>query len=231
MKWLLPLLLLAASAHAATIPPDQSPPQYLPFADVPTAQAFSAGACATLGCDGVQTKYWWPVVPLTGTGAAVQINHPADTQFGPAPTLSGGKATALTLAQNSVLVGSAEMTLGKLIADMTLTTDQPIQMLMTGDYYLVTQVIVTSCNNAGAAVTLTNVAGGIYTGAGKTLAPIVAATQAYNTLTAPGLWLDARSVYAQSHQFAANPVYLSLTTGFGSPAKCTFIVKGFNLYN
>ena len=53
---------------------------YLTFATLAAAQTRSQTQALALGCDGVQTDYWWPVV-ATATGGAVQIN-PTDPCFG-----------------------------------------------------------------------------------------------------------------------------------------------------
>jgi hypothetical protein len=45
--------------------------KYLVFSTLAAAQARSQTQALALGCDGVQTDYWWPVVP-TATGGAVR---------------------------------------------------------------------------------------------------------------------------------------------------------------
>jgi len=63
-----------ASSNAA---PQQQIPivadgnKYLTFSTLAAAQTRSAAQCSALSCDGVQTIYWWPVVP-TATGGAVR---------------------------------------------------------------------------------------------------------------------------------------------------------------
>lgn len=66
---------------------------YLPQADLATAQARSQTQCAALGCDGVQTTYWWQVQPLSDGTAAVVVQPSGP--FGPA---------ALTAPEQSALV-------------------------------------------------------------------------------------------------------------------------------
>lgn len=60
---------------------------YLPETTVAAAQARSAQQC--LGCDGVKTIYWWPIITLanpdgSGNLAYVQIATNGDPCFGPA---------------------------------------------------------------------------------------------------------------------------------------------------
>ena len=85
--------------------------KYLTFSTLAAAQARSAQQCTSLGCDGVKTVYWWPVLP-TATGGAVQIqtgNPCFDATVGPNATspcaIAGLHAgTGLTSGEQSSLV-------------------------------------------------------------------------------------------------------------------------------
>jgi hypothetical protein len=73
-------------------------PSYLTFPDLSSAQARSAQRALALGCDGVTTEYWWPIVALANGGAALVIAEDGD--YGPA---------GLSAAERAALV--AEVTL------------------------------------------------------------------------------------------------------------------------
>ena len=85
--------------------------KYLTFSTLAAAQARSASQCTSLGCDGVRTVYWWPVLP-TATGGAVQIqtgNPCFDATVGPNATSPCAIArlhagTGLTSGEQSSLV-------------------------------------------------------------------------------------------------------------------------------
>jgi len=85
--------------------------KYLTFGTLAAAQARSASQCTSLSCDGVQTVYWWPVLP-TATGGAVQIqtgNPCFDATVGPNATSPCAIArlhagTGLTSGEQSSLV-------------------------------------------------------------------------------------------------------------------------------
>lgn len=99
MKHILASVLFLASvgANAQT---------YLVLPDLKTAQDRSAQQCAALKCDGVNTKYWWPVQPLTDGTAAIVID-PAGP-FGSSHTVNG-KAGALTPGEVSALKTPAQV--------------------------------------------------------------------------------------------------------------------------
>jgi hypothetical protein len=65
----IPLLFLATAAQAQT----PNPNSYLVHPNLAAALARSASQCAVLGCDGIGTKYWWNVIPLTDGTAAIEI--------------------------------------------------------------------------------------------------------------------------------------------------------------
>lgn len=61
------LAFLISIVHA------QDANSYLVLPTPAQAQTRSQQQCQTLGCDGVRTKYWWTVQPLTDSTAAVVI--------------------------------------------------------------------------------------------------------------------------------------------------------------
>lgn len=118
-----------------------------------------------------------------------------------------------------------EQALFKLIsANMNITTDQPF--LPVGGYpfsdFLITRII---CWNA--SLSLTTAAGGIYTAASKGGNAIVAAGQAYSTLTGSTLGFDLTIAAVGRGAQSVTPI-LSLTTGQGSAATADFIIMGLS---
>ena len=93
------LLLLPTVALAQT-------QQYLPQATMEAALARSATQCTAMGCDGVNTKYWWATVALQNGTAAVVIE--ASGPYGP---------TGLTAAEQAALVPYATMCSQGLLKD------------------------------------------------------------------------------------------------------------------
>src|SRR5215469_3335614 len=113
---------------ALAAPTDIGPPRHLIEPDLATAQSISQSQCAALGCDGVETKYWWDASQIQGGRAAVRIHNSSDQYFGASTTVNG-VTSGLTNTQIAQLVGSPLQTLGIITADMTVTTDQPIVVL------------------------------------------------------------------------------------------------------
>lgn len=61
--WLL-FIVLVSAAQAQT---------YLPQPDMATCLARSQAQCQALGCDGVNTRYWWTCIPLMDGTAAIEV--------------------------------------------------------------------------------------------------------------------------------------------------------------
>lgn len=102
-------------------------------------------------------------------------------------------------------------------ANMNITTDQAIPIVVPTGAYLISDVVATN-----ASVSLTTAAGGVYTAISKGGTAVVASGQAYSTLTAAAanaagssllLTLNTPTAY-----YTASPLYLSLTTGQGAAA-------------
>ena len=111
---------------------------------------------------------------------------------------------------------TGEILLGKLSsANLNITTDQLITLSLGNK--MITRI---TCINASGTPALA--AGGVYTGADKSGAAIVAAGQVYSALT---------SILGLNLTLAANFVsgsnlYLSLTTANGSALTCDIYVYG-----
>lgn len=107
-------------------------------------------------------------------------------------------------------------------ANMNVTTDQAlIPYLWTpGQNYLIERIRVVN-----ASVSLTTAAGGIYTAASKGGSAIVAAAQAYSTLTGPTIGLDLTVAAVGNGLQTAIPI-LSLTTAQGAAATADVYVFG-----
>lgn len=111
--------------------------------------------------------------------------------------------------------------LGKLeLANFNTTADQAISL--RADRYIIRRIPITNCT-----ASLTVAAGGVYTGASKTGIIIVAAAQVYTALTGGTKFIDATlaSGVTGDHLTSAT-VFLSLTTGQGSPVTCDVYIYG-----
>lgn len=116
--------------------------------------------------------------------------------------------------------------LGKLIgANMNSTADQQITMLDNPSKFILRRIVVTN-----ASVSLTTAAGGVYTAASKGGTAVVAAAQAYSSLTTSALFLDltlsTTSSASTTVKSSIPNLYLSLTTGQGAAATADVYVYG-----
>ena len=116
--------------------------------------------------------------------------------------------------------------LGSLIAaNFNSTTDQIITIFDNPAKYIVRRIIVTN-----ASTSLTTAAGGVYTAASKGGTAIVAAAQAYTSLTASTLFLDltlsATGNASTTVKSSIPNLYLSLTTAQGAAATADVYVYG-----
>ena len=116
--------------------------------------------------------------------------------------------------------------LGKLIAaNMNVTTDQQITMFSNPSKFVLRRIVVTN-----ASTSLSTAAGGIYTAVSKGGTAVVAASQAYSTLTTSSLFLDLTLNTAGNANITVKSsvpnLYLSLTTAQGSAATADVYVYG-----
>jgi hypothetical protein len=116
--------------------------------------------------------------------------------------------------------------LGTLIgANMNSTADQIITMFSNPSKYIIRRIVV-----ANASISLTTAAGGVYTAASKGGVAVVAAAQAYSSLTSSALFLDltlSTSGSASTTVKSSIPnLYLSLTTAQGAAATADVYVYG-----
>lgn len=116
--------------------------------------------------------------------------------------------------------------LGKLIAaNMNVTTDQQITMFSNPSKFVLRRIVVTN-----ASTSLSTAAGGIYTAVSKGGTAVVAASQAYSTLTTSALFLDLTLNTAGSANITVKSsvpnLYLSLTTAQGGAATADVYVYG-----
>ena len=116
--------------------------------------------------------------------------------------------------------------LGKLIsANMNSTADQQITMLDNPSKFLLRRIVVTN-----ASISLTTAAGGVYTAASKGGTAVVAAAQAYSSLTTSALFLDLTLSATGSASTTVKSnipnLYLSLTTAQGAAATADVYVYG-----
>lgn len=110
-------------------------------------------------------------------------------------------------------------------ANLNTTADQACIVPATVTAWAPTAIWTTNC-----AGTLTLAIGGVYPAAAKSGTPLVAAIQAYSSLTTSILILPLTlATGIVTTRYAVNTVYLSLTTGAGSAATCDFYVVGVDL--
>ena len=118
-----------------------------------------------------------------------------------------------------ILLGS------KIAADFSSTSDQIITIFSNPSKYIVRRIVVTN-----ASTSLTTAAGGVYTAASKGGTAIVAAAQAYTSLTASTLFLDltlsATGNASTTVKSSIPNLYLSLTTAQGAAATADVYVYG-----
>jgi hypothetical protein len=110
-----------------------------------------------------------------------------------------------------------------LTANMNITTDQSFVKLLGFTNYLITRI--RAANSSGS---LTTAAGGIYTAATKGGNALVAAAQAYSTLTGSTIGLDLTLAAVGAGVQTVTPI-LSLTTGQGSAMTCDMYIIGVPL--
>jgi hypothetical protein len=133
----------------------------------------------------------------------------------------------MDLVENGcVPTGTGPNLLGSFVGlNMNITTDQNLALTVpSGAYYFLKYVI-----GRNASTSLTTAAGGIYTAASKGGTAVVAATQAYSTLTGSTLSF-ALTVATPAVVLTANPLFFSLTTAQGGAATMDLLVYGDVIY-
>jgi hypothetical protein len=115
-----------------------------------------------------------------------------------------------------------EVLLGRITANMNITTDQAITINRenTTRKFIITRIVVTN-----ASTSLTTAAGGVYPAVSKGGTAIVAAAQAYSSLTGPTIVLN--TTLAVNRNYDINTIYFSLTTAQGAAATADVLVYGF----
>ena len=116
--------------------------------------------------------------------------------------------------------------LGSLIAaNFNSTADQQITIFSNPSKYIIRRIVVTN-----ASTSLSTAAGGIYTAVSKGGTAVVAAAQAYSTLTGSTLFLDLTLNTSGSANITVKSsipnLYLSLTTAQGTAATADVYVYG-----
>ena len=151
---------------------------------------------------------------------------PAHAQFGGGGTVSPCSGDLNTSCQVTNLhTGVARVLCSIRAANFNVTTDQACAIPASVTAWVPTSILVTNCSG-----TFTLAAGGVYPTTSKGGTALVAAAQAYTSLTGAtvvlGLTLAATIA---TTRYTVNTVYLSLTTGTGSAATCDFYVVGNDL--
>lgn len=131
----------------------------------------------------------------------------------------------------SILAGTAgafinreQVLWSKTAFDMNVTTDQAFTKAGTFTSFLITRILFTN-----ASTSLTTAVGGIYDTASKGGVPLVAAAQAYSTLTGATLGLDLTLAAKGRGLTSAAALYLALSTPQGGAATADGYVIGIPL--
>lgn len=108
-------------------------------------------------------------------------------------------------------------------ADMNSTSDQvfiPNPSLSFSQY---TPILIVASN---PSISLTNAAGGIYSGASKGGTILCTASQVYSGLTTGSSIINPQVAVSGQQILSSSPPYLSLTTPQGSAATANFTIMG-----
>ena len=110
-------------ASLALLPFSVAAQSYLPQPSLATCLARSAAQCQALGCDGVNTVYWWPcqvlTAPMSGNTSAIVV-QPGDPAFGVTTTNNVAKSpTGLSPTEQSALKTRTAM--GTALPDIVAT--------------------------------------------------------------------------------------------------------------
>lgn len=110
-------------------------------------------------------------------------------------------------------------------ANMNITTDQVCTIPAAVTAWAPLSLLVTNCS-----ATPTLAVGGLYPTTSKGGTPMVAASQAYSTLSsAPLVLLPALAAGIATNRFTINTIYFSLTTGAGGASTCDVYLTGSDL--
>ncbi len=130
-----------------------------------------------------------------------------------------------------VQIGKQGVLFSLMGANMNSTADQAIQIACPTTRYIIQAIIATN-----ASISLTTAAGGIYTAASKGGSTIVAAAQAYSTLTASGVNVAGSALaltldtLATTGELDLSTLYFALTTAQGAAATANIRVYIRPLY-
>jgi hypothetical protein len=145
---------------------------------------------------------------------ALWIN-PAFAQWG-----GGGGATI-----NNTVTGAQRVLCSIRAANMNITTDQLCTIPAAVTAWAPTSLSVTNCT-----ATPTLAVGGFYPTASKGGTPMVAAAQAYSTLTTSALVLaPALASGIATNRYTINSTYFSLATAAGGASLCDVYLIGTDL--
>ncbi len=133
---------------------------------------------------------------------------------------SGGGTTV-----NNTVTGADRVLCSIRAANMNITTDQLCTIPAAVTAWAPLSLVVTNCS-----ATPTLAVGGFYPAASKAGTAMVAAAQAYSTLTsAPLILLPALVGGIATTRYTINSTYFSLTTAAGGASTCDVYLRGLDL--
>lgn len=140
---------------------------------------------------------------------------PVSAQWG-----GGGGATI-----NNTVTGANRVLCSVRAANMNTTADQSCAIPAAVTAWTPLSILATNCTG-----TLTLAVGGFYPAASKGGTPMVAATQAYSSLTTSTIVLvTTLAANIATTRYTISTVFFALTTAAGSAATCDLYVTGTDL--
>ena len=134
-----------------------------------------------------------------------------------------GSGGAVTI--NNTTTGANRVLCSIRAANMNSTADQACTIPAAITAWAPLSVLATNCTG-----TLTLAVGGFYPATSKGGTPLIAATQAYSSLTTSALVLmTTLAAGIATNRYAINTTYFALTTAAGSAATCDIYLTGTDL--
>lgn len=174
------------------------------------ARGGTAGASATIAFNNLS--------PITTKGDIITRNGSDNVRLGVGS--NGQGVVAVSAATTGLQYRNGYILLGSVVANANTTGDSEITILAAK--YIIRRIIAHD-----ASISLTTVAGGVYTAAAKGGSAIVAAAQVYSALTAAAKFLDLTlQAPATTDYLTGTSIFFSPTTPQGAAATLTIEAWG-----